>query len=397
MTDEEFRALAAKCEEGTASVAEQDRFDRAYQLLLKRHETWDSDLMGHEAVVKENIFKTLSSNANQYRQRKSRFKFYKYAAAAALIFSIGVGSYFYYIADGAVSVAKLNPEPTRYVNDIEPGSNKAILTLADGRTIDLKGDKNGIIIQADKLTYNDGTEIGTNLSSKNGGERTAKLNTISIPQGGQYQVQLADGTQVWLNAASSLTYPTNLNELRERKVTLKGEAYFEVAKDDKHPFIVETAFQQVGVLGTHFNVYAYEEEKVTKTTLLEGAVRISPISSNKEDISVKPSILLQPNQQSILVAGNAEFQVGEVDVEEAIAWQRGYFMFSNEPLESVMNKIARWYDVKVVFNDASLRKEVIYGTVSRSEKASGILKKLELTGELWFEIKDATIYVFKKN
>lgn len=395
MTDEEFKALAIRCQEGTATEAEKDRFDQAYRLLVKRHKGWDNERMGEEDSVKSTIFQALIMDMDRYQQRKKRFSFYKYAAAAALILSVGIGYYFY---PGTKHVSEFMPlQSAAYKNDLEPGSNKATLTLADGRRIDLSGKKNGIIIQSDKLTYTDGMEIETGLSVLKGRD-VAKQNTISVPQGGQYQVCLADGTNVWLNAGSSLTYPTNLGELIKRKVTLRGEAYFEVARKKHHPFIVETAFQQVRVLGTHFNVYAYEDEMVTKTTLLEGSVRVSLLASEKDGNPVKnlSSALLRPNQQSVYVAGNKDIEVGEVYAEEAIAWQRGYFMFSNEPLESVMNKISRWYDVKITFNDPSLRQEVVFGSVSRSEKASGVLKKLELTGVVRFEIKEDTIYVFRK-
>lgn len=398
MTDEEFKALAIKCQEGTATEAEQDRFDQAYRLLVKRNKVWNSELMGDEGHVKSSIFQALMVDMDRYQRPKKRFSYYKYAAAAIIILCVGIGYYFY---PGAKHVAEFIPlQSTAYTNDLEPGSNKATLTLANGRKIDLSDKKNGLIIESDKLTYNDGSEIETGGPVFNG-EDTERQNTISVPAGGQYQVRLADGTKVWLNAASSLSYPTDLSERAQRKVTLHGEAYFEVTKDEHRPFVVETTFQQVTVLGTHFNVYAYEEEGITKTTLLEGAVEVSLKASDKdflagsktEDTSSK---LLQPNEQSTLISGERVIKVGEVDGEEAVAWQRGYFMFGNESLESVMNKLSRWYDVDIIFNDPALRQEVVYGSVSRSEKASGVLKKLELTGMVQFEIKGDTIHVFSK-
>lgn len=228
-------------------------------------------------------------------------------------------------------------------------------------------------------------------------------NTIATPKGGQYQVRLPDGSKVWLNAASSLKYLASFSAWNERKVELSGEAYFEVAKDKDHPFVVKTENQEVIVLGTHFNINSYKDEPATKTTLLEGSVRVSLLGTTSTASTInttqkiskgKPAeIILKPGEQATLIGNN--IRVSPQNAEDAIAWKDGYFMFNNESLESVMRKISRWYNLDVVFADASIKNQTFYGRMSRFSKVSQVLKSLALTREVKFELKDNTIHVLK--
>jgi len=198
---------------------------------------------------------------------------------------------------------------------------------------------------------------------------------------------LPDGSNVWLNAESSLTYPTSFSSFIERKVELKGEAYFEVAHNKEKPFIVHTLSlsedmnQEIEVLGTHFNINSYENEDAIKTTLLEGAVRIK---------TPRTEAILKPKQQSSL--GKHGLRVVTIDTEGAVAWKNGYFMFDDEGLESIMRKIARWYDVEVEFQKVN-KEQMFSGTVSKFTDVAKVLNKLELTGGVHFEIIERRIIV----
>ncbi|SEN00515.1 FecR family protein [bacterium A37T11] len=274
--------------------------------------------------------------------------------------------------------------------EIFSGGNKATLTLANGTKVlldtlkknDIEEDR-GVQISktADgSLVYN---SINQGLASK---KEASAMNTLETPRGGQCHIILPDGTQVWLNAASTLTYPTNFTG-NERKVFLKGEGYFEVnhtITSKERPFIVQTLHQQVQVLGTRFNVNAYENEPNLKTTLLQGSVRIVAGNSSR---------ILLPGQQSSYTKDKLE--VSLVDTETVIDWKNGDFIFAGESLPTIMRRIARWYDVKVVFQD-NIKSDEFGGQISRKKNLSKVLRILELSGDVTFKIKDKTILVSKR-
>ncbi|MEE1944199.1 FecR domain-containing protein [Pedobacter sp. KR3-3] len=268
---------------------------------------------------------------------------------------------------------------------IQPGSNKATLTLANGTQITLDGsvagkltEDHGIAISKDKS----GALVYTLLPISQQVTLAQKTNAIATPRGGQYQVNLPDGTKVWLNAETTLTYPL-VFDASERKVDLKGEAYFEVAHDATRPFKVITANQTVRVLGTHFNVEAYENEAITKTTLLSGKVQV-------EETKDHTAVLLKPGQQA--VSENEEINVADVPANDAVAWKNGYFMFNNEPLGSMMKKIARWYNVEVLC-PPQLASMTFSGSGPRSYNINQILNKIELTNAIHFKIEGRRVVV----
>ena len=311
---------------------------------------------------------------------------------------------------------------SRYGTDIEPGSDQAILTLSNGQKINLGAAKDGTL-----------AEQGNIIISKSGtGELTFKLrpdavlvdpadrakrtdsirgqivpvpdpnqlNSVTTPRGGQYAIVLPDGTKVWINAGSTLRFPSSFIDLPERRVELIGEAYFEVPKATnlmdklrkRIPFIVKTSKQEVTVLGTHFNINCYGDEPNTKTTLLEGSVRIATLPTTSGAGAAR-STTIKPDQQAILI-GNS-LKVNQIDADDAIAWKNGEFMFRSESLESIMRKISRWYGVDIVYEDKHVGKKLFGGTISKFQKVSEVLCMLELTGEVRFKIDDRTITVMR--
>ncbi|MBO9151303.1 FecR family protein [Chitinophaga sp. GCM10012297] len=265
-------------------------------------------------------------------------------------------------------------------NDRPPGGNKATLTLGNGRRIVLDSASNGTLfaqggiraikLDSGSLAYNAGADAGA-----------IQVHTLSTPVGGQFRITLADGTNVWLNAASSLRFPSAFSA-RERAVEITGEAYFEVTKDAARPFKVSFNGTAVEVLGTHFNVMAYPDESKSKVTLLEGSVAVSNASGRK---------LLKPGMQAVV--GNA-ITTRQANVEEAVAWKNGLFIFDNEEIHSIMRKLARWYDVRSVYA-GDMPGLTFSGTVSRYSNVSGVLEMLEMTESVRFELKGGTIEVLR--
>ncbi|MBB5437286.1 ferric-dicitrate binding protein FerR (iron transport regulator) [Pedobacter sp. AK017] len=304
------------------------------------------------------------------------------AAVAAIVFGV-----FFFKAPG-------KPEPgsgsANYTNDIAPGKNTATLTLANGKTIILSDVKTGVIVAGNSLKYNDNTVISTegrDLSSL----RSVEMTSLSTPRGGMYQITLPDGSRAWLNADTKISFPSQFIGKERKILIINGEVYFEVAKNKEKPFIVVADQQEVEVLGTHFNISAYKDEGSTKTTLLEGSVKVSSLRGKRSD---EETVILKPNQQSI-VTGSSGISVKTVDAEEAIAWKQGVFIFNSTPLDPIMRQVARWYNVDVIYEDPELKTELMGGAVSRYDNVSRILKTLENTGAVKFKIEGRKVIVSK--
>lgn len=265
--------------------------------------------------------------------------------------------------------------------DIAPGGNKAILTLSDGRTIILDSAINGELTVEGKtaITKTDGRiDYATGIVAN--GELV--YNTISTPKGGQYQLTLSDGSKVWLNAMSSISYPVSFSEA-ERTVTITGEAYFEVMKDAKKPFKVKVNDAVVEVLGTHFNVKAYNDEAVIKTTLAEGSVKVMTGTSNT---------ILSPGQEA-QITRQGDIKTVTANMEEALAWKDGKFLFTDAPIEEIMQQVARWYDAQIIFENKPT--DHFNADVSRDVPVSKLLHILELTKRVHFKIENKRIIVMK--
>ncbi|WP_214227819.1 FecR family protein [Pedobacter sp. B4-66] len=270
--------------------------------------------------------------------------------------------------------------------DILPGGNKAILTLPSGERVvltdstiqQLANQTGGSIVKAANgiLIYKANSLTGNSETGE------AMFSTISTPRGGQYQVILPDGTHVWLNAASSLKFPTAFKG-EKRLVELTGEGYFEVAKNKEMPFVVHTENQEVEVLGTHFNINSYTDEVSTKTTLLEGSVKVTAKGNQK---------VLTPGDQAQINKNTKEIKVMPVSLEEAVAWKNGYFVFNDEKLESIMHRVSRWYDVDYEFEGKQGNLSFL-GVIERTKNISSLLKVLESTGNVHFKIEGRKIIV----
>ncbi|HRO47138.1 FecR domain-containing protein [Agriterribacter sp.] len=341
----------------------------------------------NEEVIKNRIHKRLLEDILQKQAlqvTKSRRRRYIPAAAAALII-LGL-SYFFFFNSGKPGFAPTGiTSTTSPNNDIAPGGNKAVLILANGSSIPLDSISNGIISKQGNIDVNKTANglLSYSINSKDiTGDNAELYNTIATPRGGQYQVTLSDGTKVWLNAGSSIHFPVAFAG-NERKVEITGEAYFEVVKDETKPFKVLTASSAVEVLGTHFNVNAYDDEASVKTTLLEGKVTVS----GKNEIPH----LLAPGQQSS-VSKEGEISVtGDVNIEDVIAWKNGRFQYTSVDLKSILRQISRWYNVDIEYRgDVNLD---FTGQLPRSATVSKVFEKLEMTGEVHFRIEGRKIIV----
>jgi transmembrane sensor len=264
---------------------------------------------------------------------------------------------------------------------LKPGDNRATLTLTDGKVIDLTYARTGAINDAPGDHVNK-TADGELVYAKDSGiSKNAALHTLSTPVGGQYQVTLSDGTKVWLNAATTIKYPPSFGG-NDRKIELRGEAYFEVAKNERKPFKVLIGDSTtISVTGTHFNVEAYQNEKEQQVTLLEGSVTVANAGS---------VIKLEPNTQA-LIKDKKIIKRDVVDAEAITGWKDGLFVFHDASIESIMMQIERWYDAKVVFKAQT--KQLFNANILRTEPLIKVLKLLQLNGYVHFKIENKTIYV----
>lgn len=267
----------------------------------------------------------------------------------------------------------------------ETGSRKAILILDNGQRVDL-GNKEGSITndKGNTVAISKANESLTYTATKQSEEKDIKYNTLTIPRGGEYQLTLSDGTNVWLNAESSLHYPECFTGTRE--VTLTGEAYFEVAKDSKHPFIVHNANNSIEVLGTKFNVSAYPNSNV-QTTLAEGKVKIS--NSNT-------SVILLPNQQAT-IEETGSIHVEKVNAQLFTSWAHGIYEFRQTNLQSIAAQLSRWYDVDILFKNENLKQKLFAGVIFRNNELSFAIEVIEEVSNVKFiRENDNKIYITKK-
>jgi transmembrane sensor len=312
---------------------------------------------------------------------------WRYAAAAILLIMLSTGVYLLIHNTTSQPTVIAGPAEKRFKNDVAPGTAKALLTLADGTTIDLYNLTNGTIArQGNAVIINRDGLLAYNTDNNNN-QPQVFYNTITIPAGGEYKsLVLADGTKVWLNSLSSIHFPTTFVE-NSRRVEITGEAYFEVAPSmlkggGKQPFIVHTNRQEVEVLGTHFDINAYPDEGDITTTLLEGAVKI---------VAGQKLTVLKPNQQArVNEQGNIKV-VDNADTQMAIAWKQGVFNFKNSSIETIMRQVARWYNVTVTYS--SPVNDGFFATIPKNVPLTQLLKLLELTGEVHFSIDGKKVTV----
>jgi transmembrane sensor len=354
-------------------------------LMDELFKVWESgDIMQHlqQKVSYEDKFTGLMEQARQlHKERKSarRIIYLTGIAAAAVLLFVMVGVYFFKAGKQKDNYTTAIAKPLE--NDITPGTNKAILTLADNSTVVLDSVHTGQLVQQGNtnITKLDSIQlVYNNIDEKPG---VVLYNTLTIPKGGQHQLVLADGTRVWLNAASSLRFPTSFQG-RNRVVELTGEAYFEVTKDAARPFQVKIKNTVVEVLGTHFNVNAYEDESNITTTLLEGAVKITKGSESK---------LLKPGQQAVVELNGISVTTDQIKTEQAVAWKDNNFSFANSAVEPIMRQLARWYDVDISYGGKV--SDHFTGTIPRNVNVSKVFWSLQQTGSVHFRIEGRKIIV----
>lgn len=357
---QEIQILLDKYLAGTASPDERIRV-----------ENWYENISPAEAQFSEQQLAALQTDmrtALATQIRKPKPLYWRWAAAAVLLIGLGIAFY-----NTRVEPEKGSLASTVIANDIPPGGNKAILTLADGAKIALDDAKDGKLDKEGHVLKKEDGLIA--YTGANEGVKTAvAYNTVATPRGGQYAIVLADGTKVWLNAASFLKFPTSFSG-KQRAVELYGEAYFEVAKNAAMPFRVISKAQTIEVLGTHFNVNTYDEEAQIKTTLLEGSVKV---------MSGTESAVLKPGDESDVEHNpfnkKASIEVRKaLNVEGVIAWKNGFFQFEEADIKTVMNQISRWYDVSIEYEDR-IPNEHYTGKVSRNVNVSQALRILKSSG-----------------
>lgn len=330
----------------------------------------------------------ISKKLPLYRGSTTLTNWKVYTAAAAIFAVIFSGGYLFQTQN---EVPELPIKTAVQQQDIVPGSNRATITLSNGKVIDLSN------LEAGKVTEEEGVKItktADNMLLYTIADQVAtvkdQFNTIQTPRGGQFQVILPDGTHVWLNAATSLRYPVSF-AANERKVELNGEAYFEVAKNPAKPFkVISHASngkdQEIQVLGTHFNVQAYADEKETKTTLLKGSVQVVHLNT-------KITKKLTPGFQSALSENNQAFTVKKIVPREVMGWKQGNFVFDDESLPVIMRQIARWYDVDIKYENTTANANFFGGTISRDKNIAQVLEILELTGSVHFKTVGRSVVV----
>jgi transmembrane sensor len=370
---EDIKQLIVKYNNGTASEAEKA------QVIA-----WYESIEGDQPVFAEGEFDAITQEVHQsliqYRLANHQFvqqsKLWPRiigvaAAAAALVFGI------WFYNHGLSSSRNASGNDLAYQNDIAPGKNTATLTLPHGKTIKLSDAKTGVVVGTE-LKYNDGTAVER---GDPGLPQNDVMLSAATPRGGTYQFTLPDGTHVWLNAASKISFPSQFSGAT-RKILLSGEAYFEVTKNKTKPFIVQSKGQRVEVLGTHFNINAYPDESNIRTTLLEGSVRI------------EGKLILKPGEQSN-ISSDRIVSVKQIDPNTAIDWKNGDFVFQNDDFKTIMRKVSRWYDVEIIYDKTAPAELPLGGLVSRSKNISSILKIMEATGDVHFKVEGRRITVTK--
>jgi transmembrane sensor len=385
-----FLEIIKKYNAGQASEAEK-KFVEQFYGLFESAEDWiatDKEEIFHKSTIKAHIDARIASDTEHKvsstpKQLKLKARIRRFAVAASILLALSAAVYF--------TISRQGSSQRLFAagKHLKPGGNTATLILADGSRVLLNEAANGQIsnqagitvtkLKDGKLLYTVNAHSGTAA----GQHDSAMYNTIETPKGGQYQVSLPDGTNVWLNAASSLRYPTVFSG-HQREVHLDGEAYFEVAKNPGMPFIVKSSRQVVEVLGTHFNISSYHDDPLVKTTLVEGKVRLSGLNSSQ-------TVTLNAGEQA-LAHQHGAITVNAVNANQFLGWKEGKFIFTDADIQSIMRQVSRWYNVEVIYK-GGISKEKFGGSASRFTNVAELLEILELTHQVHFEIQGRRITV----
>ncbi|HTN05892.1 FecR family protein [Agriterribacter sp.] len=383
MNTEQARELLKRYRLGLCSEAEKTTIE-AWLASLVESRQWEWAETEKEAFnemlqmrIREEIDETNTTPAIPQR----KFRFFHFAAAAAIIFMVSAGTYTLLFRHEEKKEMLMHKATLQPGNDVQPGENGAILTLANGEKIVLDSAGNGTLaIQSDVKVINRGGQLI--YDSKSSSSNEVVYNTISTPRAKQFKLQLSDGTRVWLNAASSIRYPARFTQ-NSRTVEISGEAYVEVASlqnaagKAKIPFVVKILSATgndggtIKVTGTHFNINAYEDEALIKTTLIEGGIQFKKGNVEKA---------LLPGQQSQLDKKGIIRIADGINVETEIAWKNGYFTYDKTDIQTVMKQLSRWYDIEIEYENGKIPDEKYWGDIQRDAPLSNVLKVLEISG-----------------
>jgi ferric-dicitrate binding protein FerR (iron transport regulator) len=329
-------------------------------------------------AIGDDIYRRIHEQINPTKNKPViSFKWlYRVAAVLVLVLAVAITYQYFFRSDPGIIAGR-----------IVPGTEKALLKLDDGTVIELDSTGAGNVATdggSEIVKLKDGTIAYNNVATN----QDVKFNEVTIPAGGSYKLRLPDGTRVWLNAVSSIRFPTRFAG-SERKVIVKGEAYFEVAHNKEQPFIVEVpGRQQISVLGTHFNINAYEDEAAVKTTLLQGSVKVQTPGSGR-------NVVLHPGQQTVVRAGNTIETITGIDIEKVMAWKNGYFDFDHTEISEIMRQVSRWYNASIEM-DPRLKGLTFSGRIPRTENVQKLLKMFEATSTVRYRIAGNQIQIYQK-
>lgn len=344
-------------------------------------ESWYAQLRGDDVLISEqniNLIKDEIYQSLPIHFDKAPVRLWpRIAAAASILLFLSISSYFLFLKQPGRQTAQ------NQIQDILPGGDKAILR-AHGKTYRIDNAKNGLITQQGTTIINKTANGQLMYSHKAGGETEAMVyDTLTIPRAGQYQLKLADGSLAWLNANTKMRYPERFTG-NERVIELiSGEAYIEVVHNEKMPFKINVKGQTISDIGTHFNINAYDDEPIIKTSLIEGCISVSKGSK---------TVILKPGQESIVQPANNTIVVHNGNPEEAIAWKNGYFRFNNEDIQGIMRQLSRWYNIDVAYQ-GSVPTDGFNGKISRFKNISQVLRMLESTKLVHFKIEGRRVTV----
>lgn len=373
LADQATSMERARLKELLLESSNDGKFADAIEAVLQQHRFQDTsivdkDILFQQLLQKSRSYTTPVPMITAHRTRSLRRGWVRYAAAVLIAAGLGTGAYL--LTTNKKTKQTLANGNKQLQMDIPPGRDKAILTLADGSDIVLDSVGAGLLANQGGVRV---TKLANGQIAYDTGSLTTKevmWNTMTTPRGGQYQVTLPDGTKVWLNAASSITFPTTFTG-NERRVKIDGEVFFEVAKNKQKPFLVNIREESlVQVLGTSFNINCYQDENVTKTTLVEGSVKVSKGND---------SLILKPGQQAVASVSTPKFKIVEADIDQAIAWKNGFFSLQDADLKAVLRQLERWYDINVRY-DGAISNIIFQGKIFRNTNLSDVIEFLQKAG-----------------
>lgn len=376
MTRKTLLTLLKKYNEGKASKTEEDVINRYYELF----DALPNEVNEKDLDTKNEMHEKLMQNIRQeYPLVKRKFTHWHIAASILIAISSVYAIWYFNLKQQTFP-----QETVKASLDIPPGGKRAQLILGGNKTITLDGKKNGLLAMQNKVQVIKTTDGSINFKAveRERKNQTSRQNQLITPPGGKYMLTLADGTRVWLNASSRLSFPSFFTG-NQRLVELEGEAYFEVAQNKSQPFLVKAKGTNVEVLGTAFNMMAYLDEANTKTTLIEGAVRVNYKNVSKQ---------LKPGLQAITNSFEP-IRVVTADMKDALSWKDGYFYFKDEPLISIMRKLTRWYNIEVIYHPKANKHQTFGGMISSNNYISNILSIMELTDNVHFKIEGRRVMV----